>query len=81
MPSAAIRFATTSRAARGDRVSEYGLVDVTTPVHLNRALRERGCLVVREETGRRVADAGANAAFAVADHQVAHIYVNDRSAA
>jgi hypothetical protein len=42
-------------------------------------LRERGLLAVREELGRELLDAGASAAFAVADHQVAHVYVNDRS--
>jgi predicted AlkP superfamily pyrophosphatase or phosphodiesterase len=32
---------------------------------------------VREELGRELLDAGASAAFAVADHQIAHVYVND----
>jgi predicted AlkP superfamily pyrophosphatase or phosphodiesterase len=66
--------------ARGVQVlllSEYGLRDVRTPVHVNRALRERGLLAVREELGLELLDAGASAAFAVADHQVAHLYVND----
>jgi len=34
---------------------------------------------VRNEQGLDAFDAGASAAFAVADHQVAHIYVNDRA--
>jgi hypothetical protein len=42
-------------------------------------LRERGWLAVREELGHEMLDPGASAAFAVADHQVAHIYVNDSS--
>jgi predicted AlkP superfamily pyrophosphatase or phosphodiesterase len=66
--------------ARGARVivlSEYGIVPVSRPVHLNRALREAGLLAVREEMGREILDAGASAAFAVADHQVAHVYVKD----
>jgi predicted AlkP superfamily pyrophosphatase or phosphodiesterase len=58
-------------------VSEYGIVDVSRPIHLNRVLREHGLLAVREELGRELLDAGASAAFAVADHQVAHVYVND----
>jgi predicted AlkP superfamily pyrophosphatase or phosphodiesterase len=65
--------------ARGARVivlSEYGITAVSRPVHLNRALREAGLLVVREEMGHEVLDPGASAAFAVADHQVAHVYVN-----
>lgn len=68
--------------ARGAQVvvlSEYGITDVSQPVHPNRALRARGLLAVREELGRELLDAGASAAFAVADHQVAHIYVNDAS--
>jgi predicted AlkP superfamily pyrophosphatase or phosphodiesterase len=60
-------------------LSEYGLRDVSTPVHVNRMLRERGLIEVRRELGRELLDAGASAAFAVADHQVAHVYVNDRA--
>jgi hypothetical protein len=41
-------------------------------------LRQHGLIRVREELGRELLDAGASAAFAVADHQVAHVYVNDR---
>jgi predicted AlkP superfamily pyrophosphatase or phosphodiesterase len=69
-------------AARGARIivlSEYGIAAVSRPVHLNRVLREAGCVTVREELGRELLDAGASAAFAVADHQVAHVYVNDTS--
>ena len=58
-------------------LSEYGIVPVSKPVHLNRVLREKGLLAVREELGRELLDAGASKAFAVADHQVAHVYVND----
>jgi predicted AlkP superfamily pyrophosphatase or phosphodiesterase len=68
-----------SRGARVIVLSEYGLVDVRTPVHLNRVLRARGWVAVREELGGELLDAGASAAFAVADHQVAHVYVNDVS--
>jgi predicted AlkP superfamily pyrophosphatase or phosphodiesterase len=38
-------------------------------------LRREGLLAVREEMGRELLDAGASAAFAVADHQLAHVYV------
>jgi predicted AlkP superfamily pyrophosphatase or phosphodiesterase len=64
--------------ARGRRVivvSEYGLEDVRTPVHINRALRQAGWLATRDELGTDALDAGASEAFAVADHQVAHVYV------
>jgi predicted AlkP superfamily pyrophosphatase or phosphodiesterase len=56
-------------------VSEYGIEPVDDAAHVNRALREAGLLCVREEDGGEMLDAGASAAFAVADHQVAHVYV------
>lgn len=58
-------------------LSEYGITHVSRPVHLNRALRANSLLTVREELGKELLDAGASAALAVADHQVAHVYVND----
>ncbi len=57
-------------------VSEYGITPATDAVHINRALREAGLLRVRVEQGREQFDAGASDAFAVADHQIAHIYIN-----
>ncbi len=56
-------------------LSEYGITAVSNPVHVNRALRRAGWLRVREELGREQFDAGASDAFAVADHQLAHVYV------
>ena len=56
-------------------LSEYGITQVSRPVHVNRALREAGWLKVRLELGRDQLDAGASDAFAVADHQIAHVYV------
>ncbi len=56
-------------------LSEYGITEVSRPVHVNRVLRRAGWLAVREELGREQLDAGASQAFAVADHQVAHVYV------
>jgi predicted AlkP superfamily pyrophosphatase or phosphodiesterase len=58
-------------------VSEYGITPVSRSVHLNRELRKHGMIAVRQELGRELLDAGASVAFAVADHQVAHVYVND----
>ncbi len=58
-------------------LSEYGIVPVSRPVHLNRRLREAGLLAIRDEVGREYLDAGASDALAVADHQVAHVYVRD----
>lgn len=60
-------------------VSEYGLVDVRDPVHINRMLREAGLLVVRDELDTDAFDPGASDAFAVSDHQVAHVYVRDQA--
>ena len=65
---------------RGRRIivlSEYGLVDVAGPVHINRALREAGLLAVRDELGTDALDPGASDAFAVSDHQVAHVYIRE----
>lgn len=59
-------------------VSEYGITPVTDAVHINRALRQAGFLKVRDEQGREQLDAGASDAFAVVDHQIAHIYVKSR---
>jgi predicted AlkP superfamily pyrophosphatase or phosphodiesterase len=65
------------RKVRVAVLSEYGLTTVDTPVHLNRSFRERGWLAIKDELGREILDAGASRVFAVADHQVAHIYLND----
>jgi predicted AlkP superfamily pyrophosphatase or phosphodiesterase len=65
---------------RGMRVivlSEYGITEVSGAIHPNRVLRDASLLRVREELGREQLDAGASDAFAVADHQVAHVYVKD----
>lgn len=56
-------------------LSEYGITAVKGSVALNRALRQRGWIAVREELGRELLDAGASEAFAVVDHQLAHVYV------
>ncbi len=59
-------------------VSEYGIEPVTDGVHINRALREAGLLRAQlVDTGWELLDAGASDAFAVSDHQVAHVYVKD----
>ena len=58
-------------------VSEYGIEQVDDAVPINRVLREEGAVRVREEQGLELLDPGASRAFAVADHQVAHVYVQD----
>jgi predicted AlkP superfamily pyrophosphatase or phosphodiesterase len=57
-------------------VSEYGIAPVTAGVDINRVLRRAGLLRVQEvDLGWELLDAGGSAAFAVADHQLAHVYV------
>ena len=60
-------------------LSEYGITNVSRAIHLNRLFRERGWLVTKEELGLELLNAGASRAFAVADHQIAHIHINDPS--
>lgn len=60
-------------------ISEYGVGEVDGVVYINRELRKEGLIQVRQELGRELLDPGASKAFAVADHQVAHVYVNDDS--
>jgi predicted AlkP superfamily pyrophosphatase or phosphodiesterase len=68
-----------NRGAEVLLLSEYGITSVSKPVHLNRMFREKGWIQVKNELGRETLDAGTSAVFAVADHQVAHIHVNDHS--
>ena len=60
-------------------VSEYGLVPVDTPVLINRELRKAGLVDVRSGPYGEVLIPGESSAFAVCDHQLAHVYVNDLS--
>lgn len=60
-------------------VSEYAITAVSEPVHINRVLREHGFLAVKEDLGREYLDPGRSRAFAVSDHQIAHVYVHERS--
>jgi predicted AlkP superfamily pyrophosphatase or phosphodiesterase len=58
-------------------VSEYGHVDVTTPVYINRVLRRAGLLEVRPGPFGEQLDLYTSRAYAVCDHQLAHIYVRE----
>jgi predicted AlkP superfamily pyrophosphatase or phosphodiesterase len=60
-------------------LSEYGITNASNPIYLNQQFREKSWLTVRDELGLEILDAGASKVFAVTDHQVAHIYLNDRS--
>ncbi|MGB3305715.1 MAG: nucleotide pyrophosphatase/phosphodiesterase family protein [Thermomicrobiales bacterium] len=67
------------RGAEVILVSEYGIMPVHRQIHLNRIFREKGWLAYREELGRDMFDPGQSKVFAAADHQLAHIYVQDPS--
>jgi predicted AlkP superfamily pyrophosphatase or phosphodiesterase len=66
-----------SRGVRVMLLSEYGISPVNKPLHLNRLFREKGWLSIKDELARETLDYGGCKAFAVADHQIAHIYIND----
>ncbi|MFF3375119.1 alkaline phosphatase family protein [Streptomyces sp. NPDC002680] len=58
-------------------LSEYGITPVSRPVDINRALRSAGLLEVHTQDGMEYLDPWTSRAFAVADHQVAHVYVRN----
>jgi predicted AlkP superfamily pyrophosphatase or phosphodiesterase len=60
-------------------VSEYGHCDVRRDVPLNRILRRAGLLSVRPGPFGEILDTFGSRAFAVCDHQLAHVYVADLS--
>lgn len=73
-------FALRITALSGETVflvaGEYALTDVAGVVFPNRLLREAGLLKVREEDGREYLDFKNSTAFALVDHQFAHIYLS-----
>jgi predicted AlkP superfamily pyrophosphatase or phosphodiesterase len=66
-----------SRGVKVMIVSEYGISKVTRPIHLNRIFRKQGWIQIKDELGLETLDAGGSKVFAVADHQMAHVYVID----
>jgi predicted AlkP superfamily pyrophosphatase or phosphodiesterase len=69
--------AAAGRRATVVALSEYGITDARRPVHINRMLRAEGLLRVYTQDGMEYLDPWTSRAFAVADHQVAHVYVKD----
>lgn len=65
------------RGARVWVVSEYGHCDVSRPVLINRLLRRAGLLIARDGPFGETLDTFQSRAFAVCDHQLAHVYVRD----
>lgn len=68
-----------ARNAKIILLSEYGINAVNNPIHINRILRNEGLISVRNERWYELLDAGVSKAFAVSDHQIAHVYLNDPS--
>lgn len=60
-------------------LSEYGIEQVQGAIAINRVLRDNGLLSIREECSREYLDAANSEAFAVPDHQVAHVYIRNAS--
>lgn len=56
-------------------LSEYGFNDVADAIPINRILRENGLLQVRTINGKEYIDYEFSDAFAMVDHQIAHIYI------
>jgi predicted AlkP superfamily pyrophosphatase or phosphodiesterase len=69
--------AAAARQATVVALSEYGITAVHRPVDVNRALRAEGLLRVYRQDGMEYLDPWTSRAFAVADHQIAHVYVRD----
>lgn len=67
------------RGVRPIILSEYGITAVRRSIALNRVFRAKGWLAIKEELGLELLDCGASKAFAIVDHQIAHVYVNDAS--
>jgi predicted AlkP superfamily pyrophosphatase or phosphodiesterase len=71
-------------AALGETVwlvaSEYVITEVSGVSYPNRTLREAGLLALSlDDDGKEILDPGGSTAFALADHQLAHVYVQDAS--
>ncbi|GAA1810009.1 alkaline phosphatase family protein [Planosporangium flavigriseum] len=67
----------TARGATVVALSEYGITAASRPVNVNRLLRAEGLLEVYTQDGMEYLDPWTSRAFAVADHQIAHVYVKD----
>ncbi|MBI4375071.1 MAG: alkaline phosphatase family protein [Elusimicrobia bacterium] len=64
-----------SQGARVLLISEYKIESVSRAIPINRILRREGLLNVRSERSWEMLDPGGSQAFAIADHQIAHLYL------
>jgi len=60
-------------------LSEYAIKSVSRSVAPNRLLAQAGLLVTRDSADGKLIDYKNSPVFAMVDHQIAHVYVNDRS--
>lgn len=60
-------------------LSEYGISEVSDTIALNRFFRKKGWITIKPELETEMLDCGASKAFAISDHQVALVYLNDPS--
>jgi len=56
-------------------LSEYAFSNVRKDIPINRLLKDQGLIKVRTIKGREYLDMELSAAFAMVDHQTAHVYV------
>ena len=59
-------------------LSGYGISNANKPIHINRILRKHHLISFREERGLEFLDPGTCRAVALADHQIAHIYIKNK---
>ena len=57
-------------------LSEYGITKASKVIFPNRIFRRKGWVNVKDELGLEYLDCGGSQAFALTDHQVAHVYLN-----
>jgi predicted AlkP superfamily pyrophosphatase or phosphodiesterase len=69
-----------NRGAQVAVLSEYGITEANQVIYPNRALRAKGWVNLKDELGLEYLDCGGSRAFAITDHQIAHVYLQDDSA-
>jgi hypothetical protein len=62
-------------------LSEYSMSPVDTVIHPNRLLADAGLLMTRQTPDGKLVDYAQSRAFAMVDHQIAHVFARDRQAA
>jgi predicted AlkP superfamily pyrophosphatase or phosphodiesterase len=58
-------------------ISEYSFNDVKSAIPLNQKLRDADLLAIRNISGKEYLDLEYSSAFAMVDHQIAHIYIKE----